>query len=46
MTLSELRIALREAWDAIPASFLQGLLKSMPERCRAVIEAGGGHTKF
>jgi hypothetical protein len=46
MTLSELRIALREAWDAIPADFLHDLLKSMPERCRAVIEAGGGHTKF
>jgi hypothetical protein len=46
MTLSELRIALTEAWEAIAADFLQDLLKSMPERCRAVIEAGGGHTKF
>jgi hypothetical protein len=46
MTLLELRIALREAWEAIPPNFLQDLLKSMPERCRAVIEAGGGHTKF
>jgi hypothetical protein len=46
MTLLELRIALREAWEAIPPNFLQDLLKSMPERCCAVIEAGGGHTKF
>jgi hypothetical protein len=46
MTLSELRIALRETWDAIPADFLQDLLRSMPERCRAVIEAGGAHTIF
>jgi hypothetical protein len=46
MTLSELKIALKEAWDALPADFLKYLLESMPERCRAVIEAGGGHTKF
>jgi hypothetical protein len=46
MTLSELRIALREAWDAIPADSLHDLLKYMPERCRAVIEAGGGRNRF
>jgi hypothetical protein len=44
--LSKLRIALREAWEAILASFLQDLLKSMPKRYCAVIEAGNGHTKF
>jgi hypothetical protein len=46
MTLSELRIALREAWDAIPADSLHDLVKYMPERCRAVIGAGGGRNRF
>lgn len=46
MSISELRIALQEAWDAVPEDFLIELLESMPERCKAVIEAGGGHTRF
>lgn len=46
MSISELRIALQEAWDAVPEHFLIELLESMPERCKAVIEAGGGHTRF
>ena len=46
MSTSKLRIALQEAWDAVPEDFLIELLESMPERCKAVIEAGGGHTRF
>jgi hypothetical protein len=29
MTVSELKVALKEAWDAVPADFLKDLLKSM-----------------
>jgi len=46
MSISELRIVLREAWDSVPQSYLDELIESMPERCKAVIEAGGGHTRF
>jgi transposase len=40
-----LRIAQHE-WDCIPMDTLQKLLASMPDRCKAVIEAKGGHTKY
>jgi len=38
-----LRQALKEAWDA---EELQELVRSMRERCHAVIDAKGMHTKF
>jgi hypothetical protein len=34
------------AWDRIPASKLDRLVATMQARCRAVIKAGGGHTKY
>jgi transposase len=46
MSISELRTALQEAWEAVPEDYLIELLLSMPERCKAVIEASGGHTRF
>jgi ketohexokinase/beta-glucosidase len=46
MNIFELRIALQEAWEAVPESYLAELLESMPERCKAVLEAGSGHTRF
>jgi len=42
----KLRRYVQEAWDALPESFLAELLASMPERCKAVIEANGMHTKY
>ncbi|EED11622.1 transposable element tc1 transposase, putative [Talaromyces stipitatus ATCC 10500] len=44
MSTIELRIALQEAWDAVPEDFLVELVESMPERCKAVVEVGGGYT--
>ncbi|KAK8038141.1 transposable element tc1 transposase [Apiospora phragmitis] len=41
-----LRIWVKEAWVELPDDYLQSLLQSMPERCMAVIEANGMHTKY
>jgi len=43
---NKLRRYVREAWDALPESYLAELLASMPERCKAVIETNGMHTKY
>jgi hypothetical protein len=41
-----LRGYVKEAWEALPDSFWQELMASMPARCQAVIEANGMHTKY
>lgn len=41
-----IREALNAAWNALPAEFLQGLIEEMPQRCQAVIDANGMHTKY
>jgi hypothetical protein len=41
-----LRKAVQDAWDAVPSSYLQQLLESMPARCQAVIDANGRHTRY
>lgn len=41
-----LRAAVLEAWEAVGFERIKELVRSMPERCRAVIEAGGGPTKY
>ena len=41
----ELRRILREAWDHISPEMLRGLMDSIKDRCQAVINANGGHTK-
>lgn len=41
-----LRAAVKEAWEAIPESFFMELLESMRDRCQAVIDANGMHTRF
>ena len=37
---------LQKAWGEIPPSYLDTLVSSMPARCKAVIEANGGSTKY
>jgi len=37
---------LRLGWGAIPQETLQSLVDSMPDRCRAVIDANGRNTKY
>jgi hypothetical protein len=41
----ELRTAKLAAWEAVPTAYLTELLKGMPARCQAVIDANGEHTR-
>jgi hypothetical protein len=44
MTHDKLRKVVREAWGAVGgAEELQRLIRTMPERCQAVIDADGNH---
>lgn len=43
---AELRTAIKEIWDSIPASVTRNLVESMPRRLQAVLDAKGGHTKY
>lgn len=45
-TLNELWHLLTTAWQDISAEVVRNLVNSMPSRCRAVIKAKGGHTKY
>jgi transposase len=46
MSYEKLRKAVMEAWEAVPDDYLQNLVKSIKERCQAVIAANGMHTKY
>jgi hypothetical protein len=41
-----LRNAVQEAWEAITHKRIKELIKEMPARCKAVIKAEGGYTKY
>jgi len=43
---NRLREVVNEAWDQITESQLEELINSMEERCKDVIKAEGGHTKW
>ena len=45
-TPDELFAVLQEDWETIPRQTIQHLIASMPRRCRAVIQANGGHTRY
>ena len=45
-TVAALEAAVREEWKKIDKQHLRNLVRSMPERCAAVIEADGYHTKY
>jgi hypothetical protein len=42
----KLRAAVIEAWNAIVHEDILDLIKSMPDRCRAVIAGEGWHTEY
>ena len=44
--LEQLRRIIREAWDAVPNEYIDTLYESWWNRCRAVIKARGGLTKY
>ncbi|KAI4905744.1 hypothetical protein NFI96_003040 [Prochilodus magdalenae] len=43
-TVQELADALVQVWEEIPQEIIRHLIRSMPRRCREVIQARGGHT--
>ena len=45
-TLQELTDALRQTWEDIPQDTIRRLIRSMPRRCQACIQARGGHTIY
>lgn len=44
--VNQLELALQHEWLAIPHNFIQRLINSMRQRCVAVVNARGGHTKY
>lgn len=44
--VNQLRVALNDAWAAIPNETLASLVSSMPRRIQALLDARGGHTRF
>jgi ketohexokinase/beta-glucosidase len=42
----KLKAAVIEAWNSITYKLIEELIQSMPARCKAVIEAGGWHTRY
>lgn len=46
ISYDRLRIAVKEAWDAISELELLALVREMPARCQAVIDANGMHIKY
>lgn len=45
-TLQQLSQALIQTWNGIPQAVIANLITSMRSRCRAVIRARGGHTRY
>uniref|UniRef100_A0A8C7DLD9 Transposase n=1 Tax=Oncorhynchus kisutch TaxID=8019 RepID=A0A8C7DLD9_ONCKI len=45
-TVQELADALVQVWEEIPQENIRHLIRSMPRRCREVIQARGGHTHY
>jgi transposase len=46
MSYDQLRTAIKECWDSIPDSRVRELIRTMRERCQAVIRATGRFTKY
>ena len=45
-TMEKLQDAVAEEWDKVDKEHMRNLVRSMPERCQAVINAHGDHTKY
>jgi uncharacterized coiled-coil protein SlyX len=45
-SMEELQDVVAEQWKKTPKKYLRELVRSMPKRCQAVIDAHGDHTKF
>jgi transposase len=45
-TMEELQDVIAAEWDKVDKELMKKLARSMPARCKAVIEARGWHTKY
>ncbi|KAG2470935.1 TC1A transposase, partial [Polypterus senegalus] len=45
-TVQQLRNALIQIWEEMPQDTIRRLIRSMPRRCQACIQARGGHTRY
>ncbi len=45
-TMEELQDVVAKEWENTDKAYMRSLVRSMPERCQAVIDAHGDHTKF
>ncbi|MBN3291941.1 TCB2 transposase, partial [Polypterus senegalus] len=45
-TVQQLRDALIQIWEEMPQDTIRRLIRSMPRRCQACIQARGGHTRY
>lgn len=45
-SLNELKLAAREAWDALTSADINRHIDAMPQRVEAVLAANGGHTQY
>jgi transposase len=45
-TLNQLRQMLQQKWRTIPRNNVRNLIEYMPRRCRTVLAARGGHTRY
>lgn len=45
-TARQLEQAVRQIWANTPINVINTLVRSMPDRCQAVINANGGHTQY
>jgi transposase/uncharacterized coiled-coil protein SlyX len=45
-TMEELQDIVAEEWKVTDKEYMRSLARSMPERCQAVIDAHGDHTKY
>lgn len=45
-TVQELSDALVQIWEEIPQDTIRRLIRSMPRRCQACVQARGGHTNY
>jgi transposase len=45
-TLDQLCLMLQQEWRTIPRNNVGKLIESIPRRCRTVLDAHGGHTRY
>ena len=43
---TEMERCIQDAWDSLDPNYLYNYIGSMKDRCQAVIDAGGWHTKY